>query len=148
LQSKKHDELRSIAHNVADSLANGIGVLIGVYEMYVFEEANRSKEGYITVDFLSGTTTGAIPSASLADAIGKYRDALPGLCASHGASVSLFRELTAKFASRNGYQNTVLVTIEDQNGRRSTDEYAELPLRRTKELDDQGRVRRKKALKT
>jgi hypothetical protein len=29
----KHDDLRSIGHNIAHSLASGIGLMIGVYNM-------------------------------------------------------------------------------------------------------------------
>ena len=35
----KHDELRSIGHNIADSLASGCGLMIGVYDMDIFGEA-------------------------------------------------------------------------------------------------------------
>jgi hypothetical protein len=48
----KHAELRSIVHNVADSLASGIGLMIGVYNSDTFGEAARSPSGLITVDFL------------------------------------------------------------------------------------------------
>ena len=65
----KHDQLRSIAHNIADSLASGIGLLIGVYEMDIFGEASTSKQGFITVDFLNGTTAGGTASDSLMKAI-------------------------------------------------------------------------------
>jgi hypothetical protein len=46
----KFDELRSIAHNIADSLASGNGFLIGVYDMHLFGEASQSPEGFMTVD--------------------------------------------------------------------------------------------------
>ncbi len=32
----KHAVLKSVAHNIADSLASGIGLMIGIYEMDVF----------------------------------------------------------------------------------------------------------------
>jgi hypothetical protein len=57
----KFDELRSIGHNIADSLASGIGLLIGFYDMNIFHEAHRSREGFITVDFLTGKTSGGSP---------------------------------------------------------------------------------------
>lgn len=50
----KHAELRSIVHNVADSLGSGIGLMIGHYEMDVYGDAERSRERAITVDFLHG----------------------------------------------------------------------------------------------
>jgi hypothetical protein len=64
----KFGKLKSLGHNVADSMASGIGFVIGVYGMDVFGEAAASNEGFIAVDFLGGTTTGAIPSAGLSQA--------------------------------------------------------------------------------
>jgi hypothetical protein len=48
----KFGELTSIGHNIAHSLASGIGLMIGMYEMDVFGEAANSPEGYFLVDFI------------------------------------------------------------------------------------------------
>jgi hypothetical protein len=53
----KFGTLKSIGHNVADSLASGVGLMIGVYEMDVFGEVTSTPEGFIEVDFLTGDTT-------------------------------------------------------------------------------------------
>jgi hypothetical protein len=138
----KHDELRSVAHNLADSLASGIGLLIGVYEMDVFGEAGRSPGGSILVDLLRGTVVEGKPSASLRRAIALYGDALPSLCASHGGSVEDFRELKVRYwYSRT--ERRFDVTVEDSAARRSTTEYAGVPGKRVKILDAQGRLRPK-----
>ena len=139
----KHDELRSIAHNIADSLASGIGLLIGVYEMDIFGEAVKSSEGYITVDLLNGTTSGGVPSKSLAKAIKLYSNALPDLCERHGASVSFFLSLTARYSSYS-VDSYVTITVKDKNGRESIDEYIGLPLSRIKTTDSLGRIRTKR----
>lgn len=136
----KFDELRSISHNIADSLASGIGLLIGIYETDIFGEARRSPEGFITVDFLTGTYTGGKPSTDLARAIVLYRDGLADLCAKHGTEPSVFKELTARY-SVDTYGGRFLVTVEDRRGRRSTDEYVGTPGRRVRVLDHLGRVR-------
>jgi hypothetical protein len=125
----KFDELRSIAHNIADSLASGIGLLIGYYQMDIFGEASRSLRGFIEVDFLAGTCPIGSPSASLARAVGLYKDALADLCTRHGTSSSAFRGLTARY-SEDAYGKRFVVTIEDQRGHRSTDEYVGIPGRR------------------
>lgn len=117
-------------------------MLIGVYEMDVYGEASRSPEGFITVDFLSGTTMGGKPSPYLARAIALYRDALVGLCEKHGASPSAFRELTARY-SVDTYDRRFLVTVADHQGHRSVDEYVGTPGKRPRVLDRLGRVRRK-----
>jgi hypothetical protein len=72
----KLGELRSLGHNIADSLACGIGFMIGVYETNIFAEASAGEEGFITVDFIDGTTVGSPISTAAQDTICRYRDAL------------------------------------------------------------------------
>jgi|SRR5215813_8778266 len=142
----KFGELRSIGHNIADSLASGIGLLIGVYGMNIFGEADRSREGVITVDFLSGKTSGGRPSSHLARGIALYRDALDELCEKHGASRAVFRELTACYSKTSTGNKRFIVTVVDQNGRRSIDTYMGVPGRRIRTLDHLGRIRRVRTL--
>jgi hypothetical protein len=139
----KFGTLRSVAHNIADSLAGGIGMMIGVYELYVFEEAAAAPEGFIEVDFLTGQSSGGKPSRELARALKLYAGALPDLCRRHGIDVAEFRELTARFSGRPMFHGYI-VTIEDRQGRRSIDEYRGVPGRRPKVLDHLGRIRRKR----
>lgn len=135
--------LKSIGHNIANSLASRIGLLIGVYEMDdIFEAAACSPEGYVEVDFLAGTATGGQISPSLAQAIRLYAEALDRLCASQSVPLSAFRQLIARY-SRDRLTRRFAVIVEDRNGRRSTDEYRGVPGARPKLLDDLGRIRRK-----
>jgi hypothetical protein len=101
-----------------------MGFPIGVYVTNIFEEASRSPEGYITVDFLRGIAEGGRASESLQQAIMIYRDALPALCEKQSVQFSSIRALTARYS--NG---VTLVTVEDERGRKSIDEYVGLPLR-------------------
>ena len=137
----KHAVLTSIGHNIADSLASGIGLLIGVYEMDVFGEAARSPEAFIEVDFLTGGTSGAMPSPGLARAIQLYAEALPGLCDRQGAAVSDFRRLVARYSGGWSAPRFV-VEVEDRLGKTSRDPYIGAPGARPKVLDPLGRVRR------
>lgn len=136
----KHDNLRSIAHNVADSFASGIGLPLGYYATDVFGEATRSPEGFITVDFLKGTVVTGRASTPLEKAVGLYRGVLADVSAKHGASLSDFRALMAHY-SGDRHDRRVVVTIEDSEGRRSIDEYVGDPLRHFKTVDSAGRVR-------
>jgi hypothetical protein len=133
--------LASIGHNIADSLASGIGLLVGVYEMDVFGEAAKTPEGFIDVNFLNGRTSGGQPSSSLARAVELYAEALPALCERHGVDPSAFRQLTARFVGEPFFERFV-VTVEDQQGRLSTAEYTREG-KRAKVLDHLGRVRPK-----
>jgi hypothetical protein len=137
----KFNQLRSIGHNIADSLASGIGLMIGVYGMNVFAEARRSRDGCITVDFLAGECVGTRPSPSLARAIVLYRHALTDLCRKHGTTPAAFRQMTARYSVEAG-QKRFVVVVEDQRGRCATDEYVGIPGTRAKILDSRGRVRR------
>ena len=139
----KFGELKSIGHNIADSLASGIGLMIGTYDTDVFGEAAKSPEGYLLVDFLAGTSSGASPTASLAKDISLYAEALDDLCHRHGVGADAFRELKARYMMDSDGPKFI-VTIEDRNGRRSTDEYLGMPGRRVTELDELGRTRPKR----
>ena len=138
----KHDELRAIAHNIADSLASGICLMIRVYDLDIFGEAAATPEGFIVVDFLKGAASGGKVSERLADAVRRYKDALPGLCERHGVPASVFRELTVRYEPHGRLGAGFIVSIEDQAGRRSTDEYVGRPGARPMVVDALGRPRR------
>jgi hypothetical protein len=142
----KHDELRAVAHNIADSLASGIGLMIGVYDMDVFGEAARSAEGALTVDFLRGMVVEGQPSQSLRGAVASYGEALAGHCEKHGGSIDDFKELKVRYWSSHT-ERRFAVTIEDAAGRRSTTEYGGLPGQRVKVMDSFGRLRPKSSLR-
>lgn len=143
----KFDQLRSIGHNIADSLASGIGIPIGIYTTDIFAEAKRQiGQDSIVVDFLAGTCTSGTPSASLARAIVLYRDALSDLCKKHRTSPSAFRKLTARY-SIDALGRRVMVTVEDNYGHHADDEYVGMSARRVKVVDQLGRVRRKRSSK-
>ncbi|QKD16232.1 hypothetical protein [Mesorhizobium sp. NZP2077] len=136
----KHDDLRAIAHNIADSLASGYSALSGYYGADVFGEAATSPQSYLTVDFLAGKVTEGTASEYLSTVIARYRDVLPDFCTRNGAALSDFRQLTARFSDgRRGKH--MIITVEDSRGRQSTTEYVGMPGRRIKVIDSLGRVR-------
>ena len=130
----KFGSLKSVGHNIADSLASGVGLMVGVYEVDIFAEALASPERFIDVDFLSGETSGGKVSPKLQNAVKLYAEALPDLCKRHGVDVSDFQQLTARYSGRRPHFERYDVTIIDKSGRRSTDEYLGLPGKRPKGL--------------
>ncbi|MEO0393649.1 MAG: hypothetical protein AAF213_10450 [Pseudomonadota bacterium] len=138
----KFGVLKSIGHNLADSLGSGICLIVGAYSLDIYGEVRHSPEGYIEVDFLTGTSMGATPSALLAEAFRDIAQALPGQCQAQGAEVSDFKTLRARFRLTKG-QPGFLLTVEDKTGRRVEEEFHGIPARRTKVLDEAGRVRPK-----
>jgi hypothetical protein len=142
----KFDQLRSIGHNLADSLASGCSLLMGVYEINVFAEAKRSDQGVMIVDFLAGTYAGGTPSASLSRAISSSRDALVDLCKKHGTTPSAIQTLSARY-SVDSLGPRFTVTVEDRSGHHADDEYVGIPGRRVRIVDHLGRVRAQKLRK-
>jgi hypothetical protein len=138
----KHDQLRSIGHNLADSLASGLCLIIGHYSTDIYGEAARSEAGALTVDFLAGRVIDGKVSPSLEEAVALFQKALPDFCSKNGASPDDFRELSACFFAHPVGQ-AFHVTVEDSSGRRSVTEYWGNPGARPKGLDDLGRIRRK-----
>ncbi len=134
--------LRSIGHNVADSVGSGVGLLVGVYSMDIYGEAAASPEGYIEINFLTGKTSGSKVSESLGDAIKLYKEGLPRLCTRHGIDVAEFRQLTARYSGQ-GVLRGFCVTTENSQGRTLIDEYRGMPGKRLKVMDPFGRIRPK-----
>ncbi|NSX92026.1 hypothetical protein [Agrobacterium tumefaciens] len=110
--------------------------------MDIYSEAASTEEGYIDVDFLTGSTFGGSTSLSLMKALKLYSKELPRFCERSGVEVIELRTLSVRFLTKN-LEPTCIVTIEDQHGRFSIDEYQGIPARRVKKLDYLGRVRRK-----
>ena len=126
--------IKAIGHNLADSFASGIGLLVGYYEMDVFAEAAAAPEGFIIVDFVSATTAGSPVSASLVRAVCLYRDVLPEFCAKHGVELDDIHVLQVRFGTDAAYGRHFLVTVENASGRRSADRYFGVPGRRLRRV--------------
>lgn len=137
----KHDQLCAIGHNLADSMASGLGFVIGYHPMDVFGEAASSPGGAIEVDLLNGRVVRGNASQSLTAAAVRFAEVLPTFCKSNGAQTKDFEALSATFDA-TGLERRVLVTVSDRNGHQSVTEYAGVPLKRLRVLDSLGRVRR------
>ena len=122
--------LKSIGHNLADSLASGIGLMIGVYDLDVFAEAARQEPGFIEIDFLSGEMCGSPASESLTRAVNLYMAALPGLCIKQGATVGDFARLRARFGTDSIVGPYFRVCLEDSLGHTSDEIFIGSPGRR------------------
>ncbi len=136
----KHAKLRAVAHNYADSLASGLGFVVGFFPTSVFADAAVQPDGMLVVDFLNGRVAGGFVSDELTAAMPLYRNAFPDFCAGHGCDVGDFRRFLVRFRAgrtSNGYT----VTIEDARGKVSTLDYAGTPGRRVRQRDSLGRVR-------
>lgn len=122
--------LASFGHNLADSLASGICFMAGVYSVDVFGEASSSREGHVTVDFLTGSTTGSPVSDGLCQAIRRYAELLPALARKHGVDMAKVRVLSARFGTDPALGPHFAVTAATADGRSSVDQYVGIPGKR------------------
>lgn len=116
-----------------------MGFLIGIYETDIFGEAALTHDGFIEVDFLTGTSVGQV-SPSLARAISLYSQALSRLCESQGVTVSDFDRLTTRYVGTGGRH--FIVEVTDRRGKISRDRYVGPTAQRPEAVDSLGRVRR------
>ena len=127
----KFATLKALGHNIADSLASGIGLMIGVYDMDVFGEASAGAPGYIDVDFMLGKTAGSPASRKLQKAVALYSTkALPSLCAKHKVDLKQVKTIQARFEVHPVAGRHFTVTVENKRGKRSVVQYVGVPGRR------------------
>jgi len=117
----KFDDLCSIAHNVADSFGSGASLLFN-YGFYPYEDAQRSHDGVLEVDFLTGTVTSGMASNELIERLGLSPGILADLCARHGQSASVFTALHTRYV-KTSTGRRYEVTVTDHTGRTRTDHY-------------------------
>ena len=123
----KIGNLKSLGHNLADSLASGLGLMIGLWRTDIFGEAAAGNEGYIVVDFLNGTTLGSPVSESLQGAVKRYSEILPEYCAKHNIDHNDIHTLKARFGTDRVYGRHFTVSVVSADGRKSTDQYYGAP---------------------
>jgi hypothetical protein len=130
----KHNQLHSIAHNYAESLACGLGFVVGIFGTDVFADAASNDDGAVTVDFLNGTIHGNTADDRLSRAIPLYKKEFPKFCAKHAAKGENFQKFVVRFTYR-APTTGFAVTIKDDKGRASTKEYLGIPAERVAKLD-------------
>ena len=136
----RHGKLCAIGHNLADSLASGLSLVIGYLETDVFGEA-AAGDGVLEVDFLNGQIVHGTGSANLRVAVARFREMLPSFCVAHGADISDFSILRASFET-TGFERNVSLKVADAYGKCTVTAYSGNPLKRLRVLDPMGRVRR------
>ncbi|NIJ43252.1 hypothetical protein FHS78_003564 [Parvibaculum indicum] len=136
----RHGKLRSIAHNIATSLTSDASLLFGVGGE-IYDGIEGKPEGYIIVDFLTGTSSGARPSLGADGRICAAPAILNELCRKHGTSIWFFKELTARYVG-SGTNAYFTVTVEDRMGKRTVEEFHRFG-HRVRIVDSLGRIRPK-----
>jgi hypothetical protein len=80
-------------------------------------------------------------SGSLKAVAAHFAEALPGFCRDNGAETTDFEALTAVFDGTE-LERRMSLFVTDRSGHSSITEYAGVPLKRLRMLDDRGRIRR------
>ena len=117
----KFDDLRSIAHNIADSFGSGASLLFN-YGFSPYGDAERSPDGVLEVDFLSGAVLSGQPSTELLDRLSLSPRVVWDLCARHGQSADAFACFKVRFV-KTAMGRRYEVTVSDRSGRTRTDHY-------------------------
>lgn len=114
-----------------------------VIQTYIYQEATANGDGFILVDFLTGSVQGAYSGGEVEHAIPLFKVAFPSFCEKHGVDVADYRAFLVRFfAKPNGPR--YVVTVEDRSGMRTSREYLGCPGKRSHILDELGRRRPKK----
>ena len=79
---------------------------------------------------MTGTTKSQAASAACRDALRKYSEALPALCAKHGVDPAAFRRLEAKYGTDRIYGRHFTVTVESCEGKTDVSRYIGMPGRK------------------
>ena len=140
----KHSNLHGVAHNFADSLAGGLSFVVPNHVIFtsVYAEAAVTKEGFIVVDFLNGSVAGALPDSEVAYAAALFKVAFPAFCAKHGVDSSDYRACLVRFVAGH-HGKSYIITVEDRKGKTTSREYIGTQGKRSKAMDELGRLRPK-----
>ncbi len=138
----KHGKLRSIAHNLADSLAGYVSLITGVYDLDLYKDAGQSPNGELVIDFLNNKIISGNPSPNLIKAVSRLQPEFNRLCESEKVSRINFRNAKAHFYA-NEIRCGFTIIVEDNNGKITETDYSGIPAQRVFQLDSQGRRRRK-----
>lgn len=118
----KFDTLCSIAHNFADSFGSGASLLFNNFGIYPYDDAARSPDGILEIDFLNGRVISGIASAELNHFIAMSPGVLDDLCQRHGASSRIFGAISARYVT-TAVGREFEVMVEDHNGRSRATRY-------------------------
>ncbi|MGL5009004.1 MAG: hypothetical protein ACRC6I_03925 [Paracoccaceae bacterium] len=139
-----HNKLHGVAHNFADSLSGGLSFVVPHHMLFtaVYAEAAATEHGLLAINFLDGTTKGAYPGGEVEKAASLFRVAFPAFCEKHGVDHSDYRVCFVHFKAGKT-RNSYVITVEDRQGKRTSREYDAVRGRRSKAMDERGRVRPK-----
>lgn len=140
--SMKRGQLRSIAHSLADSIAGGISLMTGFYELDLYGDAAKSPDGKLSVDLLNGHVIEGIASPELCTAISRLSLHFDRLCQTAGITRGDCHVANAHFyatPTRRGFT----LEIEDGTGRVTEADYEGIPAHRVLERDPRGNPRRR-----
>lgn len=118
----KFEELFSIGHNLAASLASGSSTLFDEWSDIVHAELQKNPKKILEVDLLNGRVLSDDASASLIRVVAFSPQALAGLCNRHGIKIDAFRRLSASYFSTH-FGSRFTLTVEDQSDRSQSEDF-------------------------
>jgi hypothetical protein len=140
----RHEAYRAIAHNFAHSLACGVSLSTGFYELDVYGDAATSPGGKLRLDLLNGKVLEGEANKDLQTALARIPPLFAEGCRRSGGSLTDLRCAEATF-SRSGSEEGFVLEIEDSKGQRSATDYSGSESKRTRDLDRHGQLARRPA---
>jgi hypothetical protein len=137
----KQGQLHAIAHNLADSIASGCSLLLGIYEFSIGAQIAKSPTGRVVIDCLHPRLIEGELTSDMRKLIAAIPGGLTRLCEDEHGAREDFSELRLVFSTT--YVAMEVETIVGGNGRAATSRlFAGRPLKRKRVLDKSGRLRR------
>lgn len=138
----KHGQLRSIAHSLAASLASGVSLITGFYDLDLYGDARNSPDGKLSIDLLKGKIMDGNPSPQLIAAVSSLGPEFHRLCEAEKISPKDCRSAKAYFYAYLNREGFTLV-VEDTTGKVTETDYEGSSAQRAFERDALERNRRK-----
>jgi hypothetical protein len=130
---------------MADSISSEASFLGFDFDFPVWSYVDKLPDRELRVDLLHGTLlTPGLQSGRAQKFFADFARAVPEVLRQHGCSPDQVTaiELLFRRSEPTMRSQEVLVTVEQSDGRRTTDRYTGWPLTRPRQLDGLGRIRR------
>jgi hypothetical protein len=137
----KQGQRHAIAHNLADSIASGCSLLLGVYDFSIGAHITESPSGRVVIECLQPLLIEGTLNSEIRELLAALPAGLTKLCDDEGGSPEDFSVLTLAFSKTQLAIEVEIVVAGPASIPRSR-WFSGSPLRRKRVLDSAGRMRR------
>lgn len=133
--------LKAAAHNMADSISSECSLISWDYDFHLWSYIAQNPEQRLRVNLLTGElrSEGLWPTR-VSKFFADFAGIVPEMLAKHECPIEEVSAIEVEFC-RLPIDKEVTVTVQQANGKASTDRYVGTPLARPRILDNLGRIR-------